>query len=74
MRGEKTVFLMSKYQVHKGYMPYLFPDIMLVGFSPFNWETVKDILRVSRKDLRFLITFCVKIHINDVFLFLKNYF
>ena len=45
MRGEKTVFLMSKYQVHKGYMPYLFPDIMLVGFSPFNWETVKDILR-----------------------------
>jgi hypothetical protein len=36
---------MSKYQVHKGYIPYLLPDIMLVGFSPFNWETVKDILR-----------------------------
>jgi hypothetical protein len=45
MRGEKTVFLMSKYQVHKGYIPYLLPDIMLVGFSPFNWETVKGILR-----------------------------
>jgi hypothetical protein len=46
MRGEKNSFLDEQVSsTQRLHAIYLFPDIMLVGFSPFNWETIKDILR-----------------------------